>query len=286
MYVTSATLERHMGYLREWYNVVPLDEIFTQRTPARTCAVTFDDGWADNYAWAFPVLATYGIPATIFLATNLIGTTQWPWPDRLCLHVHTLPVSDVLSVVNEAFRKIGRPPMRLGAVSTDRYAAADAMVAALKPLPPPLVDAVLAKLTGMSTGADAGLRGQRPWLTWDEVSEMSQAGIAFGSHTHNHRILTQAPVGEARREIEDSRDMLAAKIGKRVTTFCYPNGNYNSELMHLVADSGFQIAVTTERGRVDLAGSPMAVNRLMIHDDMTSTVPMFACVITRTVPFF
>jgi len=77
--VTPAAFREQMGYLRsEGYRIVTLSDIVTglgrgMGFPPRTVAVTFDDGFADNYTRAFPVLATMGIPATIFLTAGAIG---------------------------------------------------------------------------------------------------------------------------------------------------------------------------------------------------------------------
>ncbi|MFA5117613.1 MAG: polysaccharide deacetylase family protein [Candidatus Omnitrophota bacterium] len=77
--VSSAAFDRQMEFLkRNHYNVVPLDEIVRlirdkQPVPERTVALTFDDGYLDNYSVAFPVLKKYGLPATVFLIVNEIG---------------------------------------------------------------------------------------------------------------------------------------------------------------------------------------------------------------------
>ncbi len=77
--VSSAAFDRQMEFLkRNHYNVVPLEEVVRlvkgkQAVPARTVVITFDDGYADNYSVAFPVLKKYGIPATIFIIVNEVG---------------------------------------------------------------------------------------------------------------------------------------------------------------------------------------------------------------------
>ena len=79
MYVTRDAFERHLIYLAEHHEIIGLDELHEwlhgRRQYARIpCVITFDDGWGDNYANAFPLLKQYRLPATIFLITDLIGT--------------------------------------------------------------------------------------------------------------------------------------------------------------------------------------------------------------------
>ena len=65
---------RLLVWLRARYEPLALaDWLAREAPPARAAfAVTFDDGWADNYHHAFPVLRELGIPATIFLATGAV----------------------------------------------------------------------------------------------------------------------------------------------------------------------------------------------------------------------
>jgi len=77
-----ALFERHMAYLvRRGFRVVSLEEIYGALTgglslPDRSVAVTFDDGYADNYENAWPVLERLGIPATVFLVTGAVGRSN------------------------------------------------------------------------------------------------------------------------------------------------------------------------------------------------------------------
>lgn len=82
--VTPQTFEKQMRFLKEWhYNVLPLESVAElirnkKKIPARTVAVTFDDGYRDNYTYAFPILKKYNLPATIFIIVNEVDL-----PDRL-----------------------------------------------------------------------------------------------------------------------------------------------------------------------------------------------------------
>lgn len=67
------SFERQMAYLRRHYNIVTLDRIFD--SPRNSVAITFDDGYIDNYTNAYPIMHNYRIPATIYVATG--GDYWW-----------------------------------------------------------------------------------------------------------------------------------------------------------------------------------------------------------------
>lgn len=78
--VTPENFEEQMKYIKDkGYNVIPLDELVEGTKAGRkfkhnTVVITADDGYKDNYIYAYPILKKYGYPATIFLATNLVGS--------------------------------------------------------------------------------------------------------------------------------------------------------------------------------------------------------------------
>jgi peptidoglycan/xylan/chitin deacetylase (PgdA/CDA1 family) len=87
-----------------------------------------------------------------------------------------------------------------------------------------------------------------PMMTWDQIRAMKAAGITIGSHSVSHPHLSQLSIEQARREIEDSKDMLEQNLGSEVTTFCYPYGDWLPTMCQAVRSAGYALA-TDDVGR-------------------------------------
>ena len=88
MFVTASTFEHNLRLLRSRYELVTIDAfgdwMAGQRQFTRPpCAITFDDGWRDNYEVAFPLLQRYDATATVFLVTSWIGRGDMLDADRI-----------------------------------------------------------------------------------------------------------------------------------------------------------------------------------------------------------
>jgi len=87
-HVTARVFGRQMEYLKREYRVRGLDELMEmvgrgEKIPARSVAITFDDGYEDVYLNAFPVLKRYDLPSTVFVSTGFIDSDRLPWTDEL-----------------------------------------------------------------------------------------------------------------------------------------------------------------------------------------------------------
>lgn len=77
--ISTATFEHQMHFLKyHHYNVLPLESLATlikerKKIPSKTISITFDDGYKDNYIYAFPILKKYHLPATVFIITDEVG---------------------------------------------------------------------------------------------------------------------------------------------------------------------------------------------------------------------
>lgn len=111
-------------------------------------------------------------------------------------------------------------------------------------------------------------------MTWPQVREMAEAGIAFGAHTISHRILTTLPPDEVEQEVRGSRETLLRELGT-APAFSYPNGNWNRDVAAAVGNAPFALAFTTQPGAVSATADRLALPRINIHEDVTRSVPLF-----------
>jgi peptidoglycan/xylan/chitin deacetylase (PgdA/CDA1 family) len=69
-----------MAWLRDHAAVVSLENLISGEWPdspaAVLCAITFDDGYASVFRWAYPVLCEMGFPATVYLVAQAVGDTD------------------------------------------------------------------------------------------------------------------------------------------------------------------------------------------------------------------
>jgi peptidoglycan/xylan/chitin deacetylase (PgdA/CDA1 family) len=256
--VPTDVFERQMAYLARHYRVLTVEELVERmrdhRLPRNAVAVTFDDGYRDTLTHAAPILARYGLPATIFLATGFIGTGEVPWVDRLALALRTTTAASVTPPGGGALRLTD---------TAARLRALEATLVALKRLAEAdlrrTVDDLVERLGVPDAACLKGLM-----LTWDDVHALAGLGFSIGAHTVNHPILSRVAPERAWSEITGSRTMIASACGRTPTAFAYPNGrpeDYTETVTRMVREAGFTCAVTTRFGVNRRQTSPYELRR-------------------------
>jgi len=237
--------------------------------------LTFDDGWKDFFDFAFPLLQNNQVPATVFLPTKFIGSNRKFWTDhfahllshRRATTIEKLSDPDILPIVEYLDGLRGSFNHHL-----------EAGIEYLKRFPLSKIEDVLDGLAEIWHVAIDG--SGRDFLNWSEVCEMLNSRlISFGSHTVTHQILTTLNDTAIKRELVNSREKLLQKqvVDSAFISFCYPNGNYSDEIVRMVQDAGYNLAVTTQKGWNHQRSNPFTLRRIGIHQDMSSTIPLFAC---------
>ena len=259
-----------LDWIQENYQVVgSLDEIVARNgKPSMKgrpeCAITFDDGWYDNFAYAFPELTRRGLTATIFLATRYIGTDLRLWQERLWLCWQELKTEDNRREVLErvARRTPWFPPVGTQGDRTDYGSLRRLLMTRAS-----MEAEEFSRRIEESGDLSRALSG-RSFLDWDEVKKMQAAGIRFGSHTLNHTLLPNASPSQAEREIRDSREELAARIKENVTGFAYPWGALGPNSYEQVRQAGYEFAVTTKPGLVKHSSDRFLLPRVSVSDSV------------------
>jgi peptidoglycan/xylan/chitin deacetylase (PgdA/CDA1 family) len=105
-------------------------------------------------------------------------------------------------------------------------------------------------------------------LTMEQVREMREDGIAFGSHSYAHHDLTAMEEAECERDLRQSRELLEDLLQARVRHLAYPRGRHDERVRRAASRAGFTHAYAGEREapkRRELAGPPMAIPRIMLY---------------------
>jgi peptidoglycan/xylan/chitin deacetylase (PgdA/CDA1 family) len=250
-----------------------VEGIGRQQLPERAVAVTFDDGYADNLEIAAPVLLEHKIPATLFIATELIDSGGPPWWDELAsllLEPARLPAT--LTLFSRKGNQWTIPPVGADeprtAESTQPWEARPGtrlrafyeVWLALRALDPLTREAALEEI---AEWADAPRPARRVLLTWEQLREFAALpGFGLGAHTVTHPALPSCSPEDARAEIAGGADRLRARAGVEVEEFAYPFGAWDQSLARLVADLGFRAAYTTDGNAISWNSSPHALPRV------------------------
>lgn len=275
MYVHPATLHLHLRTLKRHFQPVRLDYwIRAARDnaplPERAFAITFDDGWADNFEYAYPLLVAENVPATIFVVSDLVGTGRLFWPERLgtllrqglAQHAAKLYSLSEFAWLRTLDMPIPSSERELDPELLDRIVNGakrddDATLCAR-------VEAMAARL------GDSGSPGTAELLSWDQIREMAGSGlVSIGSHTRRHTRLSDALTPETLYdEIAGSRHIIESNAGCEAPLFCYPNGDATANVRSMVSEH-YQAACSTLPGWHGVGADHYMIRRISVHQDIT-----------------
>lgn len=225
-FVAAGTFEQQIQYLLRHYRPIRLADLvrsYRNNTPppARSVALTFDDGFANNCTVAFPILQKYGFPFTIFLTTGMLESPGAQlWSERVKRAVYLCPRESVVLPI------LGRDIQCQLESPGAREQATRRVLHMLKRSPPAERNAALLIIESACGRPELTAREleRYEFLTWAQVRTMASAGVEFGSHTVHHPILSTLDEPALRDELVASKRRIEAEIGQDCYAFAYPNG--------------------------------------------------------------
>ncbi|MFP3982487.1 MAG: polysaccharide deacetylase family protein [Desulfurivibrionaceae bacterium] len=222
-------------------------------------ALTFDDGYLDNYQEAKPILDKYGVEATFFVPVQPIDSGKVYWWDHLY---------DVFRRNFEDFT-LWLEKFQIGSEVLEMQGKGNAVDLCARNLVRRLNSMTLEQreniLQAMNSEFGA-YTGKRLLMSWQEIRRLEKDGFEIGSHTVSHVPLTDLSIPRAEQEISKSKYLLAEKVSSGVQGFCYPRGQFNPELADLVRNAGYDYAVTTRFGANGPRVDPFCLQRRNISD--------------------
>jgi peptidoglycan/xylan/chitin deacetylase (PgdA/CDA1 family) len=266
-YLTVGNFEKLIAYLKNKYPILSLEDWLSGQRKTSGVILTFDDGWQDNYLLAFPVLKKHRVPATIFVAASFIGTQKEFWQVKLFRQLQKLSLVEIQSWPDSELKKRITGIFKAG-FSPDTYRL---LVRYLKSKPKKELESLLEPLLSRDS--------QQPepaGLGWEEIKEMRQSGIDFGSHTLNHIILTVENDETVVKELRLSKQILEEHLGQPVRYFAYPSGEYDERAKALVRQAGYIAAFSTKEDVNTCWTNPLELRRIEMEENkLTDSIGEF-----------
>jgi peptidoglycan/xylan/chitin deacetylase (PgdA/CDA1 family) len=241
VYSCSAfNFREHICLLRDRFEIVDIATLLKINNgplPRKPLAmVTFDDGYADNFQVAFPILKELGVKAAFFIPTAFIGGSRVPWWDEIAWILRNATVTQIrLSdsdgdyVLNEAhIEKSIRGVLKL--VKRRENIPMDKQVAEIYESSRP-------------KGTISEL-GQKLFIAPEQLCEMRLAGMDIGSHSHTHQILSHLDADLQLEELRRSKEIIEGIIGEPVLSVAYPVGSssaYSARTCEIARSLGYRI---------------------------------------------
>jgi peptidoglycan/xylan/chitin deacetylase (PgdA/CDA1 family) len=262
LYVSAGLLRERLSFLRSaGCAVLPLSEavrrLYEGSLPARSVALTFDDGTYDFYRQALPVLEEFRFPATLYLTTSyceynrpvfdlMCGYLLWRGQDRVLTLPEALPA-----------------PVRLDAEGRVQAERALKAFVRRQSCSESRKDELLGALAAALAIDYAELCRKRllHLVNLEEARELAAAGVDIQLHTHNHRISLREE--RFRREITENRAWIEQVSGGALRHFCYPSGYYKPEFLPWLRAAGIDSATTCEPGLAAPGCDPLLLPRLV-----------------------
>lgn len=213
--------------------------------PSRAFAVTFDDGFENNYSVAAPILAARGVPTTFYVTTGFIDDNACSWIDRIEYAVEATETFELALPFNDPPRRYETPEEKRDLLDVIR-----AIVKGDPTVDPQVfADEVWRQLgvTGMTLDPELDQK-----MSWTQARELSRHPLfTVGGHGHTHRILEYLDTAELEREIALSIERLRLNLAAPVEHYSYPEGLatcYSERVIRTLKAHGIVCAPTAEPG--------------------------------------
>ena len=238
------TFRNLVKYVSERHKAVSISDV----VPGSACkklrmVFTFDDGWSDNLKSALPIARAYRIPFIVFVCPGLTGRKAPFWQEQVIANLRSSSRPIAPAEINRIIEDLKR----------SREDERELRIAEVM----------------QKYGAPAGsaeLFGGDSTLSLTEIVAMHGEGVAFGSHTQTHQILTCTTPNVVRKEVRESKIAIEIALGGPCRVFAYPNGNWSPEVKQILGEEGMRLALTTETGAWTADSDPLAIPRVNVSE--------------------
>lgn len=265
-HISESEFSKQIKYVKENFNIISLNQISDAiegkiKLENDSVAITFDDGFLNNYEVARPVLEKYKVPTTFYISTGFIGSSDLMWTDKL----ESMIVKNYDSIINLDLGEIGSFSLKSINQNIKEFLG---IKLKLKMLEDSHKNKILKDIEGQLKTKSEG-HDLYKFMNWDQVREMNKSDLFdFGAHTVNHISLAKAPTSIMQQQITESISDINKELGVNCNLFSYPEGqedDFNEEVIAFLKINNIKFCPTAIEG-YNIIGktNPYYLKRFMV----------------------
>jgi peptidoglycan/xylan/chitin deacetylase (PgdA/CDA1 family) len=262
--ISPEQLENIIQYFnKKKYRAISLDELVVDHSSIskneKFVIYTFDDGYIDNYTYAYPIFKKHGIPFTIYVATNMPDGNALLWWYLL----EELIVKNSKIILNS----VSGPLTYYTRTTKEKEIVFNEIRKLFASANKPQLD-LLVKSLEINDVSRVNSLTRELALTWKQLIELSRDPlVTIGAHTVNHFPLNTLSYKESEFEILKSKEIIESHGLPPVKHFCYPLGYYGDKEIKILQKSQYKSATTIKMANTfaENLEYPFSLPRIMIN---------------------
>lgn len=280
--VSPKNFEEHLQVIKKYSRPVLMREMSARlqyfSLGRKYIAITFDDGYADNFHNAKPILEKHGVPATFYVTSGAVNSREEFWWDeigRLTMEAGKLPEVFDMTIAGKRYcwrinckeepRAMQHEPgTYLEKTELSKSQLHYAIWEIISPLSMEEKKGILTQIAAWAGQPRTARPDYLPMTSQELVSLANSSLFEIGAHTISHTKLSCLSYQKQETEISGSKHALEGMIKRRITNFSYPHGDYSQETLEIVKRVGFDNACTVTAQPVKRGDNPHLLPRLMV----------------------
>ena len=272
-----------IAFMKSNFNIVTMEQALEaistkEKLPEKALLLTFDDGYADNYTVAMPVLEEYGVQGSFFIPGKTFTTHQLLDVNKI--H-YVLASANIYNLVEDLKKE-----MDYYRVQEFQYASTEELFAKYAVasrfdiketvfvkqmlqtvLPEKLRNIISSKLFAKYVGVTEEQLAYELYMSEEQIRTMKRHGMFIGIHGYDHYWLGNLPVEQMENDISLALDALDEFVDRKQWVMNYPYGNYNKDVLAYISKQGACLGLTTEVRLADIdKDNPLELPRLDCND--------------------
>ena len=272
-----------IAFMKSNFNIVTMEQVLEaistkEKLPEKALLLTFDDGYADNYNVAMPILEEYGVQGSFFIPGKTFTTHQLLDVNKI--H-YVLASANIYNLVEDLKKEMDyyrgqefqyAPTEELFAkyAVSSRFDIKETVFVKQMlqtVLPERLRNIISSKLFAKYVGVTEEQLAYELYMSEEQIRTMKRHGMFIGIHGYDHYWLGNLPVEQMENDISLALDALDEFVDRKQWVMNYPYGNYNKDVIAYISKQGACLGLTTEVRLADIdKDNPLELPRLDCND--------------------